>query len=96
MSAYSMTGRAFDVPPMPPFPLRFQWEWQIDREMLSRAVNAVYKNYEDLNFGPLSWAYWHAVSLTLQVSIMGRPLSLSNVYTWRQREPRLSDHWSTP
>jgi hypothetical protein len=68
MSAYSMTGRAFDVPPMPPFPLGLQWEWQIDREMLSRAVNALYEHYEDLNFGPLSWAYWHAVMATPHIA----------------------------
>lgn len=68
MSAYSMAGRAFDVPPMPPFPLSIQWEWQIDREMLSRAVNALYEHYEELNFGPLTWAYWHAVMATPHIA----------------------------
>lgn len=53
---------------MPPFPLGSKWEWQIDRDILSRAVNALYKNYEDLNFGPLSWAYWHAVMATPHIA----------------------------
>jgi hypothetical protein len=68
VSAYSLGGKAFDLSPMPPSPLGYKWEWEIDRYVLSRAVNALYSNYEALNFGNVSWAYWHAVVATPHIA----------------------------
>jgi hypothetical protein len=68
VSAYSLGGKAFDLSAMPPSPLGFKWEWEIDRDVLSRAVNALYSNYEALNFGTVSWAYWHAVAATPHIA----------------------------
>jgi hypothetical protein len=68
VAAYSLGGKAFDLGPMPPSPLGSQWEWEINREVLSRAVNALYNNYEALNFGTVSWAYWHAVAATPHIA----------------------------
>jgi hypothetical protein len=62
VSAYSLAGKAFDLPAAPPAPLGSEWEWRIERDVLSRAVNGIYENYDDLNFGVVSWAYWHAVA----------------------------------
>jgi len=68
VSAYSLGGKAFDLPAMPPSPLGFKWEWEIDRDVLSRAVNALYRDYGALNFGAVSWAYWHAVAATPHIA----------------------------
>jgi hypothetical protein len=68
VTAYSLGGKAFDLGPMPPSPLGSKWEWEINREVLSRAVNALYNNYEALNFGTVSWAYWHALAATPHIA----------------------------
>lgn len=68
VSAYALSGKAFDLPPMPPSPLGSRGEWEIERKVLSRAVNALYSNYEALNFGTVSWAYWHAVAATPHIA----------------------------
>jgi hypothetical protein len=61
VSAYSLGGKAFDIPAMPPAPLGTQYEWEINREFLSRMANSIYLHYDALEFASLSWAYWHAV-----------------------------------
>lgn len=68
VSAYSMGGRAFDLPPMPPSPLGLRWEWEVDREIFSRAINALYRKYDALNLATASWAYWHAVAATPHIA----------------------------
>jgi hypothetical protein len=68
VSPYSLGGRAFGLPTTPPFPLGLTWKWAIDRDMLSRAVNALHTSYDDLNFGNVSWAYWHAVAATPHIA----------------------------
>jgi hypothetical protein len=68
ISAYSLGGRAFELGPMPPAPLGVRYEWEIDGAMLSRLVNSIFAQYEKLNFGALSWAYWHAVAATPHIA----------------------------
>jgi hypothetical protein len=68
VAAYSMAGKAFELPTMPPFPLSLGWEWEINRDILSRAVNAFYGDYDSLNLASLAWAYWHAVSATPHIA----------------------------
>ncbi len=36
--------------------------------MLSRMVNSLYTKYDELNFGVVSWAYWHAVAATPHIA----------------------------
>ncbi|MEI9980437.1 MAG: hypothetical protein WDN23_15825 [Edaphobacter sp.] len=62
VSAYSLSGRAFDLGPMPPAPLGTRYEWEVDPAMLSRSANALFAEYKNLNFGVVSWAYWHAAA----------------------------------
>ncbi len=65
ISPYSMGGLAMRLPPMPPSPLGGpRGFWDLDPGRLSRMVNVLYTKYEGLNFGALSWAYWHAVVAT--------------------------------
>jgi hypothetical protein len=68
VSAYSLRGRAMELPPTPPSPLGTRWQWEINREILTRMVNAIYRKYEDLNFGVVSWAYWHAVAASPHIA----------------------------
>jgi len=65
ISPYSMRGQAMMLPPMPPSPLGGpRGFWDIDAGRLSRMVNVLYTKYDELNFGVVSWAYWHAVTAT--------------------------------
>lgn len=68
VSAYSLGGKAFELPPMPPAPLSMNSKNQIDRDILSRMVSSLYSNYDTLNFGQLSWAYWHARCATPHIA----------------------------
>jgi hypothetical protein len=68
ISAYTLGGRAFDLGSTPPAPLGARFEWEIDRTMLSRSVNSIFAHYDALNFGALSWAYWHAVAATPHIA----------------------------
>lgn len=68
VSAYSMDLKAFDLVNLPPAPLHKSWQFGIERDMLSRAVDALYARYDALKFGELSWAYWHALCATPHVA----------------------------
>ena len=68
VSPYSMRGQAMTLAPMPPSPLGPRSFWDIDSTKLSRMVNAIYAKYDELNFGVVSWAYWHAVTATPHIA----------------------------
>ncbi len=68
VSAYSLGGKAFELPFLPPSPLGTRYEWEIDRDILSRMVNSLYSHYDTLGFGRLSWAYWHALCATPHIA----------------------------
>lgn len=66
---YSMRGQAMRLGSMPPSPLGGpRGFWDIDPTRLSRMVNALYAKYDALNFGVVSWAYWHAVAATPHIA----------------------------
>lgn len=68
VSPYTIHGHAIALPPTPPSPLGPRSFWDIDAARLSRMVNAIYAKYDDLNFGVVSWAYWHAVTATPHIA----------------------------
>lgn len=69
ISPYSMRGQAVTLPAAPPSPLGgLRGFWDIDASRLSRMVNALYTKYDELNFGVVSWAYWHAVAATPHIA----------------------------
>jgi hypothetical protein len=68
VSPYSMHGHAIALPPTPPSPLGPRSYWDIDSARFSRMVNAIYAKYDDLNFGVVSWAFWHAVTATPHIA----------------------------
>ena len=61
VSAFSISGRVFELPVLPPAPLGKKYEHEVDQDIASKMVNAIYAKYDDLRFGELSWAYWHAL-----------------------------------
>ena len=66
---YSMRGQAVRLGAMPPSPLGgSRGFWDIEPSRLSRMVNALYVKYDALNFGVVSWAYWHAVTATPHIA----------------------------
>lgn len=68
VSAYTMSGAAFNVATMPPSPLSLSIVGEIDANVFSHMVSALYSNYELCGFSELSWAYWHAVIATSHIA----------------------------
>lgn len=55
-----LVGRIVEFDMLPPAPLGYQYAAQVDQHVVARMVNAIYKHYEELDFGNFSWVYWHA------------------------------------
>jgi hypothetical protein len=69
ISAYSLDQRAFDLSVMPLASLsKRNMAHDLDRDLLTRMVNALVNNYELLDLGNLSWAYWHALTATVHTA----------------------------
>jgi len=83
VSAYSIDEKVFDERTLPPSPLGSRWENEIDSLLLTRAINALYSKYDTLEFGRLSWMYWHAVYApvhTAAVQFGATIEALQNIY----------------
>jgi hypothetical protein len=65
---YSIDGKVFDLPVLHPAPLHPNWQHGIERLPLNRAVNSIFAKYDELDFGNLAWAYWHAVCATPHIA----------------------------
>lgn len=61
VGAPGVGSRIFDLVSAPPAPLGKKYQGEVDQQILSRMVNAIYAKYDELQFSELSWAYWHAV-----------------------------------
>jgi hypothetical protein len=67
-SAYSIDHKVLDLVVLPPAPLGMRWQHEIARVPFARLVNAIFHNYQALDFGNLSWAYWHALCATPHIA----------------------------
>lgn len=67
-SAYSIGRRVFDLPVLHPAPLHTNWPHGIDRTRLNRMLNSIIAKYDELDFGNLAWAYWHALCATPHIA----------------------------
>jgi hypothetical protein len=67
-SAYSIDRKVLNLVVLPPAPMGARWQHEIDRVPFTRLVNAVFHNYEALDFGNLNWAYWHALCATPHIA----------------------------
>jgi hypothetical protein len=52
----------------PPAPLGTRFVHEVDQKMLSRMAAAIYDHYDELDFGTLSWAYWHAACAPVHIA----------------------------
>ena len=69
ISAYSLDGRAFDLPMMPLTWLTDRgFQHDIGRQKLQRMVERLVAAYDDLDLGNLAWAYWHARTATAHIA----------------------------
>ena len=68
VSAYSIDGRVFDLPVLPPAPFGGRFEHEIVPAALTRMVGSIYSTYDVLKFRSLSWAYWHARCATVHIA----------------------------
>lgn len=68
ISAYIFGGSAFSIHSLPPFPLGEKYQGEIDSNIITPLINAIYNNYEKYRFGHLSWTYWHAVCAPVHIA----------------------------
>jgi hypothetical protein len=68
VSAYSIDGRVFDLPVLPPAPFGGRFQHEIVPAALTRMVGSIDSAYDVLNFRSLSWAYWHARCATVHIA----------------------------
>ena len=68
ISPYSIDGRVFDLPIMPPAPLAARSRNEIEPARLSRIASALYAAYDELGFGDLNWGFWHARCATPHIA----------------------------
>jgi hypothetical protein len=68
ISPYSIDGRVFDLPVMPPAALAARSRNEIEPDRLSRLANALFATYDELGFGDLNWGYWHARCATPHIA----------------------------
>lgn len=66
--AYSIARKVFELPVLHPAPLHMNWQYGIDRIRLNRMLNAIVAKYDELDFGNLEWAYWHALCATPHIA----------------------------
>ncbi len=69
VNAYSMDGRAFNVPAMAPAPICSPDESNLlDKDRLRVVVNAFFDNYNNFGLSSLEWVYWHAVTAPVHMA----------------------------
>jgi hypothetical protein len=68
ISPYSIAGRVFDLPVMPPALLATRSYNQIEPARLNRIASALYAAYDELGFGDLNWGFWHARCATPHIA----------------------------
>lgn len=68
VSPYSIDGRVFDLPVMPPAPLAARSYNEIEPKRLSRIASALYAAYDEIGFGDLNWGFWHARCATPHIA----------------------------
>ncbi|WP_440058762.1 hypothetical protein [Pseudomonas fragariae (ex Marin et al. 2024)] len=69
VNAYSMDGRAFNVPVMAPAPICSPDGSNIlDKTRLGMVANAFFDNYNSFGLSSLNWIYWHAVTAPVHMA----------------------------
>ncbi|MGM0953606.1 MAG: hypothetical protein ACQEW7_11585 [Pseudomonadota bacterium] len=61
ISSYSVGQAVFNIHSMPPAPLGSKYQGELDERIVSSILLSIYRNYDQYNFGYLSWTYWHAI-----------------------------------
>jgi len=68
VSPYSIRGRIFELPVMPPALLAMRSYNEIEAARLNRIASALYAAYDELGFGDLNWGFWHARCATPHIA----------------------------
>jgi hypothetical protein len=63
-----MGQAAFNIHSMPPVPLGKKYQGELDEGIVSPILLSIYRNYDQYNFGYLSWAYWHAICAPVHIA----------------------------
>lgn len=65
---YNIDGRVSGLAVLYPAPLHLNLLHGIERTLLNRVANSIFAKYNELDFGNLAWAYWHAVCATPHIA----------------------------
>lgn len=72
LSTTAVSGNPFGDrifwPASPPAPLGTRYVNEVNQQILGRMAAAIYDHYDELDFGTLSWAYWHAACAPVHVA----------------------------
>jgi hypothetical protein len=68
ISPYSIDGRVFDLPVLPPALLAMRSYNEIEPARLNRLASTLYAAYDELGFGDLNWGFWHARCATPHIA----------------------------
>jgi hypothetical protein len=68
ISPYTIDGRVFDLPILPPALLAARSYNEIEPARLNRLASALYAAYDELGFGDLNWGFWHARCATPHIA----------------------------
>ena len=69
VGAMSVAGRAFKLPQLPPYPINApQYANIVDAKLVERITCALFDKFEAIQFGELSWSYWHAMCAPLHTA----------------------------
>jgi hypothetical protein len=61
VTALEIGARALEMHSPMPAPLGERFQQEVNQSNLSKMASAIYAKYDELKFGSLSWAYWHAI-----------------------------------
>lgn len=67
VSGYSMDMRAFELHVLPPTWLGTAGHNDLDPAKVLRLASGLFAHYDELDFGNLSWGYWHAMCAPLHI-----------------------------
>lgn len=69
INGYSMNGKAFSVPVMPPAPVCSPPSSNmLNKGMVAQVANSFFSNYNRYGLGSINWVYWHAVTAPVHMA----------------------------
>lgn len=89
-NGYSLDGKIFDAPILPPAPLGFKYQRELSESVAQKAIENLYNNYDKLKFDHLSWSYWHAICAPIHMAAVHFSASIEMLQKIHMKEVKVS------